>query len=110
MLALALAFYHPDLCHAVVVGAGHVARALEPQRMLQTRPKIPIRVVQGNRDPIVPAAAMVETSQRLRALGYDIETHVFDHDEHSLNSDMMGAFAGFMKTALTTHARAQSQV
>ena len=110
MLALALAFFHPDLCHSVVVGAGHVSRALEPQRMLETHKKIPIRVVQGSRDQIVPSAAMIETSERLRALGYDIETHVFDHDEHSLNGAMMDAFAGFMQTALSTQMNAQSQV
>lgn len=98
MLALALAFNHPEVVDVALPMAGHVPGPCMPTGgPPQGAP--PIRAFHGDSDDRLPYAAMRDTVDRLTAQGWDIELATYPGVGHQVSRQMQAdLFAGIGAT------------
>ena len=97
-IALALAVRHSELLtHAFPLASfmpGELVPAAPPAR-------IPIRLMHGRGDPVVPFVPTAHLADTLRARGYDVELHTFDTTEHVTTAEMAALLHRWLGAAIT---------
>jgi phospholipase/carboxylesterase len=83
MMALHIALRRPRAVAAVVGYSGMLAGTLGLRR--GELPKLPVLLVHGTADPVVPIAALHVSESELKRLGVDVTTHVSHGVAHTVD-------------------------
>jgi phospholipase/carboxylesterase len=86
MVSLAAALARPEVMSEAIIGAAWIPPTLLPEE----RPEVvvPIRMMHGLADPIVPPEPAVELARELERRGFDIELRLFDDAAHAMSREM----------------------
>lgn len=98
MMALEVA---PRRAAPVACVVGFSGRLIGPERLagdLKVRP--PVLLVHGDRDEVVPPAALPEAERALSAAGIPVQTFVSPGTAHGIAADGLGMALGFLKAHL----------
>ncbi|NNU80962.1 phospholipase [Halovulum dunhuangense] len=80
---------------------GFSGRLLAPEMLAsETVSRMPILLVHGDRDDVVPPAAMPEAAEALRCAGFPVATHVSRGTAHGIAPDGLGLALGFIRQRL----------
>lgn len=76
--------FEAHYCHSLVGPLPEAAAAYRDRSPLNVAERIeaPLLILQGNEDKVVPLAQSQSVADRLRALGRDVELHVYDGEGH----------------------------
>lgn len=99
MMSLHVAPRRPEPLAAVV---GFSGRLLAPERLAaETRSRMPILLVHGDQDPMVPFADMDAAAQALLAAGFQVYGHVMKGTGHGIAPDGLSSALGFLRQHLS---------
>lgn len=98
MISLHIAPRRNDPIACVV---GFSGRLLAPERIeAETASRMPILLVHGDQDEMVPPASLPEAANALTAAGFEVGTHVMQGTGHGIAPDGLSVAAGFLKAYL----------
>jgi phospholipase/carboxylesterase len=99
MMSLHVAPRRPESLAAVV---GFSGRLLAPERLAaETRSRMPILLVHGDQDPMVPFADMDAAAQALLAAGFQVYGHVMKGTGHGIAPDGLSSALAFLRQHLS---------
>ena len=99
MMSLHVAPRRPEPLAAVV---GFSGRLLAPERLAaETRSRMPILLVHGDQDPMVPFADMDAAAQALLAAGFQVYGHVMKGTGHGIAPDGLSSALAFLRQHLS---------
>lgn len=77
---------------------GFSGRLLEPETLeAEMVSKLPILLVHGDQDPMVPVSSLPEAADALSKAGYEVFTHISKGTQHGIAPDGLGVGLQFMK-------------
>lgn len=77
---------------------GFSGRLLEPESLeAEMVSKLPILLVHGDQDPMVPVSSLPEAADALSKAGYEVFTHISKGTQHGIAPDGLGVGLQFMK-------------
>lgn len=80
---------------------GFSGRLIAPERLAaETRVRMPVLLLHGDRDDVVPFASMAEAADTLAAAGFETYTHVMNGTGHGISPDGLGEALAFIRRAL----------
>lgn len=98
MLSLHVAPRRPDPIAAVV---GFSGRLMLPERLeAEARSKPPVLLVHGDRDDVVPPAALPQAADALTAAGFEVFAHVSKGTGHGIAHDGLSLALAFLRDKL----------
>lgn len=99
MMALQVAPRRPEPLAGIVACSG---RLLVPDLLAaEARSRPPVLLLHGDRDDVVPFAAMAEAERALRAAGWtDLSTYTMRGTPHGIAPDGLGAAVAFLRDRL----------
>lgn len=98
MMALHVAPRRDEAIGGVV---GFSGRLIAPDLMAtEARHKIPVLLLHGNQDPVVPFADMGLAEKALKDAGFDVATHVMPNTGHGISPDGLSTALSFIKSRL----------
>lgn len=98
MIALHVAPRRAEPMAGVVACSG---RLLAPEGLAtQARVKLPVLLMHGDADPVVPFGDMAVAGRALQAAGFDTYGHVMQGAGHGIAPDGLGAALGFLRDRL----------
>jgi phospholipase/carboxylesterase len=98
MVTLATALARPETLSEAFVVAAWVPHTLVPS--LRAEPRVPIRMMHGLVDPIVPAGPTIELARELERLGYDLELRLYEDAAHAMSKEMDATLGAWLDAAL----------
>lgn len=99
MMSLHVAPRRPEPLAALV---GFSGRLLAPERLVaETRSRMPILLVHGDQDPMVPFADMDAAAQALLAAEFQVYGHVMKGTGHGIAPDGLSSALGFLRQHLS---------
>ncbi|GAA3875431.1 alpha/beta hydrolase [Celeribacter arenosi] len=98
MMALQVAPRREDPVSCVV---GFSGRLLEPEMLEdEVRVKMPVLLVHGDSDDVVPPQALQEAGQALQAAGFETYAHVMRDTSHGISPDGLSVALAFLREKL----------
>ena len=80
---------------------GFSGRLLQPDTLeAETKVKLPILLVHGDADEVVPFASMDQAGQALTGAGFEVYVHVMKGTGHGIAPDGLSVAAAFMRDKL----------
>jgi len=77
---------------------GFSGRLLEPETLeAEMVSKLPILLVHGDQDPMVPVSSLPEAADALSKAGFEVFTHISKGTQHGIAPDGLGVGLQFMK-------------
>lgn len=77
---------------------GYSGRLLEPETLeAEMVSKLPILLVHGDQDPMVPVSSLPEAADALSKAGFEVFTHISKGTQHGIAPDGLGVGLQFMK-------------
>jgi phospholipase/carboxylesterase len=93
MMALAVAPERPEPLACVVGFSGRLVDRTAPAA---ARSKLPVMLLHGDADPMVPFESLAEAEAALGAAGFPVETFVMEGTGHGIAPDGLGRALGFL--------------
>lgn len=105
MLSMGLAVLHPELIDGAFPLAGWLPRELVDEglrRQVGREASVfpPIRVINADRDPIIPVQETLATVAYMQSRGIDARCDVFAHDEHTMTGEMRRHFRSELRALI----------
>ena len=98
MLSLHMAPRRPVALGAVIAISGQL---LQPQRLVgETLSKLPVLVMHGDQDEVVPFPEMAAACNALVAAGFDTYGHVMEGSGHTISQDGLATALAFLTKTL----------
>ena len=80
---------------------GFSGRLLDPELLeVEMRSKMPILLIHGDSDEVVPPASLPEAADALVKAGFEVYTHVSKNTGHGIAPDGLGMALHFIKMQL----------
>lgn len=99
MMSLDVGLARPDPLAGIVGFSGRLAR---PERLKEIASRPPVVLIHGDRDDVIPVAALGEAEAALKAADVPVTTHVSPGTPHGIAPDGLRVAAEFLMRALLT--------
>ena len=107
MMALHVALRRPKPVAAVLGFSGVLVAGRGLKEEMRAKP--PILLIHGDRDPMIPVAAMFDSAEALAAAGHGAQWHLSYGVPHSIGPDGIELGGAFLSTCLKTRVMASSR-
>ena len=97
MMSLHVAPRRAPAVAAVVAISGPL---LPPKLWGEVKPRPPVMLIHGDRDPVVPFAEMDRAAEALAAAGFDVYVHIMEGTPHGIAPDGLSVTMQFLKEQL----------